>query len=58
MFAREEREGNIHGIKVRVGMPTVSYLFYVDDLLMACRANDQDVAFVMTCFNQYYYWLG
>lgn len=57
MFAREEQEGHLHGIKIEVGVPMVSHLLYIDDLLVACKANEQDATITMTCFNQYCCWL-
>ncbi|KAF3438786.1 hypothetical protein FNV43_RR21551 [Rhamnella rubrinervis] len=55
---REEREGNIHGIKISQNAPAISHLLYADDLLLACRALDQEAAFMMENFRRYCYWSG
>lgn len=38
LMDRNERMGNIHGIKVAKNAPVVSHLLYADDLLVMSRA--------------------
>ena len=45
-------------MKICPTAPTVSHLLCADDLLLACRASDQEAAFVMESFKKYCYWSG
>lgn len=53
ILRREEMDGNLHGIKVFREAPAISHLLYTNDLLMACRATDQEAAFAMKSFHKY-----
>lgn len=56
LLLKEEKNGNLHGIKIAISGPTVSHLMYADDLLIMCRANRYEVAVVKRCFDNYCSW--
>lgn len=56
LMNREERKGNIHGIKVAKNAPAVSHLLYTDYLLVMSRANKKEAEAFKRCFNTYCNW--
>lgn len=54
LLNKEESQGNIHGIKVSKGGPAISHLMYADDLLLMCKANNQEARAVKRCLDAYY----
>lgn len=48
----------MQGIKTCRNAPAITHLLYVDDLLLACRADKQNVESLFQCFDMYYSWSG
>ena len=55
---KEEECGRIHGIKISRNSPAVSHLLYVDDLMIAVRADEMEASTVNDCFKKYCMWSG
>lgn len=45
--------GHIHKIKICEEAPAILHLLYVDDLLIAYSALEQDTTFMLECFKKY-----
>ena len=45
-------------MRISPNTPAVSHLLHADDLLLTCRASDQEAAFVMESLKRYYYCSG
>ncbi|XP_048324699.2 uncharacterized protein LOC125421031 [Ziziphus jujuba] len=58
MLFKLERDGKIHGIKIGRTGPTISHLFFADDILLFCRANSDEVNEIKNCLNLYCKWSG
>ncbi|KAH7533562.1 hypothetical protein FEM48_Zijuj04G0144400 [Ziziphus jujuba var. spinosa] len=53
-----EKNSNIQGIKICKEAPAISHLLYADDILVACRANDQNVKGIQEVLRLYSRWSG
>ncbi|XP_060673244.1 uncharacterized protein LOC132803749 [Ziziphus jujuba] len=53
-----EREGKIHGIRLGRISPTISHLFFTDDILIFCRATRKEALAVARCLEHYSKWTG
>lgn len=52
------KEVRIQGIKVCREAPAISHLLYADDLLISCRANNENVQALLGCLETYCSWSG
>lgn len=53
LLLREEATRNLHKIKISENGLVVSHLMYVDDLTLACRANEQNARVAKQCYDLY-----
>lgn len=53
-----EMRGVIHGIKVARQAPTISYLFFIDDIFLFCRANGEEASAVAKLLEDFGKWSG
>lgn len=58
MLHKWEREGKFNGVKQGRSSPSISHLFFVDDVLIFYRTNDQEVRNVLHCLHSYCRWMG
>lgn len=58
MIFKLEHEGKIQGIKIGRFSPPISHLFFVDDVMVFCRANKDNIEDVSKCLDQYCKWTG
>lgn len=58
LLARSEAEGKLHGVKVSRTSPTISHLMYADDLVIYCKATEEEVREVHHCLQTYCQWTG
>lgn len=58
LFDKEEREGNLHGIKVSPHNPAVSHLMYADDLLAFSEGTTSKAACILKCLDKFSSWSG
>lgn len=58
LLSKKEKQGNLYGIKVAQNALMVSYLIYVDDLLIMCHTDPHEPIVVNECFNKYCSWSG
>lgn len=56
MLHRFEVEGKIQGIKIGRSSPAISHIFFVDDLMIFCRANGENVSHIAECLSQFCKW--
>ncbi|XP_019157468.1 PREDICTED: uncharacterized protein LOC109154044 [Ipomoea nil] len=53
LLQQAEARGDIHGVRVARGAPTVTHLFFADDSLLFFRANQQETLKVKECLDLY-----
>jgi hypothetical protein len=53
LIDREVGRGNISGVKVFPRAPTITKLFYADDVLLLCGAKISEVESLMGCIDKY-----
>ena len=56
LIVREEDAGRIQGVKVSRTAPTISHLIYADDLMITCRANENNARAMKVCLDTYFVW--
>ncbi|KAL0322482.1 UNVERIFIED_CONTAM: putative mitochondrial protein [Sesamum angustifolium] len=56
LLSYEESIGNLKGIKVSRSAPSISHLFYADDLTIFCRAEEEDAQTVRNCLKKFEQW--
>ncbi|KAL0408606.1 UNVERIFIED_CONTAM: putative ribonuclease H protein [Sesamum radiatum] len=56
LLIHEESLGNLKGVKVCRTAPTISHLFYADDLTIFCRAEETDAITVRRCLSKFEEW--
>ncbi|KAL0462465.1 UNVERIFIED_CONTAM: putative mitochondrial protein [Sesamum latifolium] len=56
LLLHEESLGNLKGIKVSRIAPTISHLFYADDLIIFCRTDEGDAQSVRRCLSNFGEW--
>jgi hypothetical protein len=55
---REVDQGAIQGVKLGLGALPIAKLFYVDDVLLFCRAKIGEVDMLLNCVDKYCQWSG
>ena len=55
---REVDQGAIQGVKLGLGASPIAKLFYVDDVLLFCRAKIGEVDMLLNCVDKYCQWSG
>lgn len=58
MLLNLERDEKLHGIKIGRTSPSISYLFFADDILIFCKANTEEITQLKECLHQYCTWTG
>lgn len=58
MLFQLETNRKIHGVNISRLTPSITNIFFVDDLLIFCRANTEGVGKVVKCLRQYCSWTG
>ena len=58
LILRAEAKGDIHGIEIARGAPSVSHLMFVDDTFLFCRATGQEMEAIKQCLSPYETWSG
>lgn len=58
MINKMEDEGEIQGIKVARLAPSTTHLFFVDDILIFCKASPIQASKVIFCLENFYEWTG
>lgn len=58
ILAKAENSNLFKGIKVSRGGPSITHLFYADDILIFCRATASDVTQILNCLYQFESWTG
>lgn len=58
MLYKLEEEGKIQGIKIGRSNLAILHLFFVDDLMIFCRANGENVTHIAECLSQFCKWTG
>ncbi|XP_019162232.1 PREDICTED: uncharacterized protein LOC109158794 [Ipomoea nil] len=48
-----EARGDLHGVKVARGVPSITHLFFADDSLMFFRATHQEASKIKECLDKY-----
>ncbi|KAK4411817.1 LINE-1 retrotransposable element O protein [Sesamum angolense] len=56
LLLHEESLGNLKGVKVCRIAPAISHLFYADDLIIFCRAEEKDAHTVRQCLSKFEEW--
>lgn len=56
MLLQLESDGKVLRIKVGCLSPTMTHLFFTDDILIFCKAMKEEVSNVFRCLNQYCDW--
>ena len=58
MLDRELNSGNVSGAKASVRGPTITYVMYVDDIILFSKATRKDAETLATCLEKYCEWSG
>ena len=53
MLKKDEVEGKIHGLKVTPTSLSLSHLFFVDDIILFARVNDEEVYELIAILNKF-----
>lgn len=55
---RAEVNGKISGVKISRGSPRITHVMYADDLVIYCKASEEEALEVISCLNLYCEWTG
>lgn len=58
MISKMENDGKIQGIKIGRLAPTISHIFFADDILIFCNANVNQVEKIINCLETFCSWTG
>lgn len=58
LILREEHLGSLHGIKISRLSPSISHLFFADDVMIFSRANVQEASVILKCLTTHSLWVG
>lgn len=58
ILARAERADTISGVKISLTSPRITHLMYADDLVIYCKAKQEEVSEVKRCLDLYCQWSG
>ena len=58
LLAKIEGEGRIHGVSICRRAPSISHLLFVDDSLLFCQANQEEVQAISKVLQTYVSVLG
>lgn len=58
LLIRDELAGNIHGIKISRHSPSVSHIFYANDLMVFSLANSFEASRILNCLTKFSSWSG
>lgn len=58
MLYKFEDDGKIQGVKLGRISPSISHLFFVDDVMIICRANGKNMVHIAKCLSQFCNWMG
>ncbi|XP_019183755.1 PREDICTED: uncharacterized protein LOC109178674 [Ipomoea nil] len=53
LLQQAEARGDIHGVRVARGAPTITHLFFADDSLLFFRANEHEAKTIKDCLDVY-----
>lgn len=48
-----EGEGKLRGVKIGRASPSISHLFFTNDILVFCRADPEEVKQIKKCLDRY-----
>lgn len=58
LIAKEEEKGLFHGVKICREANPLTYLLYTDDLLVFCKAKEEEALVFWRLFSTYHLWSG
>ena len=58
LLIKEDLAGNLHGIKISRNSPLVSYLLFVDDLMVFSKGTANEASCIMSCISNFSSWSG
>lgn len=58
ILMRASREGLIHEVKIGRSGLSIDHLLFIDDVLIFCRVNENEVRALIGCLNSYCEWFG
>ena len=53
LLAKAQEEGRLHGVSICSRAPTISHLLFVDNSILFCRANQEEVQVVTEVLQTY-----
>ncbi|XP_019156592.1 PREDICTED: uncharacterized protein LOC109153209 [Ipomoea nil] len=53
LLQQAEARGDVHGVRVARGAPTINHLFFADDSLLFFRANEHEAKTIKECLDVY-----
>ncbi|XP_030477965.1 uncharacterized protein LOC115695006 [Cannabis sativa] len=58
LISKAEGNGNLVGVKVARRSTSVSHIFYADDSMFFCQANERNARTLLNCLQKYEKWSG
>jgi hypothetical protein len=58
LLLKEERLGNIKGMKIASSSPAINHLLFADDFLLFGKASFLEAASIKGCLDKYCSWSG